>query len=219
MRSRSRPATGAAPRPELRRDRSPRAGAALVGARPQRPPHGALVRPRRRRARSAMSATAAMATARSSAPCANASAPCASRRCRFGAYEPRWFMQPQHMNPEEAIRVMREVGAEQALGHHWGTFRLTNEGIERPLEALAAALPAEGCRPSGSGRCGQERYGIPIVMAVPRLDPGIDPASRWVGARGKILWSSPEDDALRRVTSAARKCSARAPRRRRPLGR
>jgi L-ascorbate metabolism protein UlaG (beta-lactamase superfamily) len=59
-----------------------------------------------------------------------------------GAYEPRWFMQPQHMNPDEAVRVFLDCGAAQALGHHWGTFRLTNEGIERPLRALSAALAA-----------------------------------------------------------------------------
>jgi L-ascorbate metabolism protein UlaG (beta-lactamase superfamily) len=62
----------------------------------------------------------------------------------IGAYEPRWFMQPQHMNPQEAVRVMREVGAEQALGHHWGTFRLTNEGVEEPKQELAAALRDAG---------------------------------------------------------------------------
>ncbi|GJD52372.1 hypothetical protein OPKNFCMD_5137 [Methylobacterium crusticola] len=62
----------------------------------------------------------------------------------IGAYEPRWFMQAQHMNPEEAVRALGEVGAAQALGHHWGTFRLTNEGIERPVAALAEALDAQG---------------------------------------------------------------------------
>jgi L-ascorbate metabolism protein UlaG (beta-lactamase superfamily) len=44
------------------------------------------------------------------------------------------------MNPEEAVKVFGELGAEAAIGHHWGTFQLTNEGIERPREALATAL-------------------------------------------------------------------------------
>ena len=58
----------------------------------------------------------------------------------IGAYEPRWFMKEQHMNPAEAVKVFQELGAEAAIGHHWGTFNLTNEGVERPREALAAAL-------------------------------------------------------------------------------
>jgi L-ascorbate metabolism protein UlaG (beta-lactamase superfamily) len=58
----------------------------------------------------------------------------------IGAYEPRWFMQPQHMNPDDAVKVLRIVEAEQALGHHWGTFRLTDEGVEEPLQELAVAL-------------------------------------------------------------------------------
>jgi L-ascorbate metabolism protein UlaG (beta-lactamase superfamily) len=69
----------------------------------------------------------------------------------IGAYEPRWFMQLQHMNPTEAVRVFFDIGAEAALGHHWGTFHLTNEGIEEPAAALAVALeqaeiPAERFR-------------------------------------------------------------------------
>jgi L-ascorbate metabolism protein UlaG (beta-lactamase superfamily) len=66
----------------------------------------------------------------------------------IGAYEPRWFMKEQHMNPEEAVKVFRELGAEAAIGHHWGTFQLTNEGVERPREALAAALSGAGVDPA-----------------------------------------------------------------------
>ena len=65
----------------------------------------------------------------------------------IGAYEPRWFMSQQHVDPAEAVRIAGEVGAVQALGHHWGTFRLTNEGVERPAEALAAALAAADLSP------------------------------------------------------------------------
>jgi L-ascorbate metabolism protein UlaG (beta-lactamase superfamily) len=58
----------------------------------------------------------------------------------IGAYEPRWFMRNSHMNPEEAVEALELSGARRAFGHHWGTFRLTNEGVARPLEALTAAL-------------------------------------------------------------------------------
>jgi len=60
----------------------------------------------------------------------------------IGAYEPRWFMQAQHMNPEDAVKAFQIIAPEQALGHHWGTFRLTNEGIDEPPQELAAALQA-----------------------------------------------------------------------------
>ncbi|GJE29169.1 MBL fold metallo-hydrolase [Methylobacterium organophilum] len=62
----------------------------------------------------------------------------------IGAYEPRWFMQSHHMNPADAVEALQLLGADQALGHHWGTFKLTDEGIERPAEALGEALSAAG---------------------------------------------------------------------------
>jgi L-ascorbate metabolism protein UlaG (beta-lactamase superfamily) len=61
----------------------------------------------------------------------------------IGAYEPRWFMRDQHMNPEDAVAALELCGAKRAVGHHWGTFKLTNEAIEAPRDALAAALAAK----------------------------------------------------------------------------
>lgn len=64
-----------------------------------------------------------------------------------GAYEPRWFMKDQHQNPAEAIEGFLLSGADYALGHHWGTFRLTNEGRDAPKEVLAAELARKGVAP------------------------------------------------------------------------
>ena len=58
----------------------------------------------------------------------------------IGAYEPRWFMRDQHMNPAESVRAFRDCGAELALAHHFGTFQLTDEAIDEPRTALKAAL-------------------------------------------------------------------------------
>jgi L-ascorbate metabolism protein UlaG (beta-lactamase superfamily) len=58
----------------------------------------------------------------------------------IGAYEPRWFMKDQHMNPQDAVKALADCGAVQALAHHHGTFQLTDEAIDAPEIALAAAL-------------------------------------------------------------------------------
>jgi L-ascorbate metabolism protein UlaG (beta-lactamase superfamily) len=65
----------------------------------------------------------------------------------IGAYEPRWFMREQHMNPAEAVQALLDCGAETALASHYGTFQLTDEAIDAPLRALADALQAAAIPP------------------------------------------------------------------------
>ena len=58
----------------------------------------------------------------------------------IGAYEPRWFMNGQHQNPTQAVEGFLACGAKAAVGHHWGTFQLTNEPIDEPPALLKKAL-------------------------------------------------------------------------------
>jgi L-ascorbate metabolism protein UlaG (beta-lactamase superfamily) len=57
----------------------------------------------------------------------------------IGAYEPRWFMHPVHINPDEAVQAFRELHKVHGtamrhvmVGVHWGTFRLTDEPVLEP---------------------------------------------------------------------------------------
>lgn len=62
----------------------------------------------------------------------------------IGAYEPRWFMKYDHINPEEAVRAHKYLGARQSVAMHWGTFQMTDEALDEPPKKLAQALDAEG---------------------------------------------------------------------------
>jgi L-ascorbate metabolism protein UlaG (beta-lactamase superfamily) len=78
----------------------------------------------------------------------------------IGAYEPRWFMRDQHMNPAEAVQALIDCGAEFALASHYGTFQLTDEAIDAPPAALSEALrdagiPAERFRALRPGQVWQ----------------------------------------------------------------
>lgn len=69
----------------------------------------------------------------------------------IGAYEPRWFMRAVHTNPEEAVQAHLELESPQSIGMHFGTFRLTTEGIDEPLRALERACRAKNV-PAGKFR-------------------------------------------------------------------
>jgi L-ascorbate metabolism protein UlaG (beta-lactamase superfamily) len=62
----------------------------------------------------------------------------------IGAYEPRWFMCDQHMNPEDAVRAHVDLGAPLSVGTHFGCFQLTDEGIDDPPRELGRALAERG---------------------------------------------------------------------------
>jgi L-ascorbate metabolism protein UlaG (beta-lactamase superfamily) len=74
----------------------------------------------------------------------------------IGAYEPRWFMRAQHMNPEDAVRAFVDLRATRFVAMHWGTFELTDEPVGEPpalthvewarvgLELERLAIPAVG---------------------------------------------------------------------------
>jgi N-acyl-phosphatidylethanolamine-hydrolysing phospholipase D len=61
-----------------------------------------------------------------------------------GAYEPEWFMQPQHMNPAQSVQVHLDLKAQQSIGMHWGTFNLTDEPLDQPPRDLAKARRQQG---------------------------------------------------------------------------
>lgn len=62
----------------------------------------------------------------------------------IGAYEPRWFMKNQHMNPEEAVAAHVLLSSGTSIGIHHSTIQLTDEAIDAPALALREAAAAAG---------------------------------------------------------------------------
>jgi len=56
----------------------------------------------------------------------------------IGAYDPPWFMEKQHMNPEHAVQAFVDLGARRLVAMHWGTFKLTDEPLDEPPRRLRA---------------------------------------------------------------------------------
>jgi L-ascorbate metabolism protein UlaG (beta-lactamase superfamily) len=56
----------------------------------------------------------------------------------IGAYEPAWFMEHFHMNPEQAGRAFLELGAQTLVPMHWGSFQLADEPLCEPAERIRA---------------------------------------------------------------------------------
>lgn len=54
----------------------------------------------------------------------------------IGAYLPEWFMSPNHMSPNDALRAAKEMGAKAILPMHYGTFDLSDEPLYEPINCL-----------------------------------------------------------------------------------
>jgi L-ascorbate metabolism protein UlaG (beta-lactamase superfamily) len=79
----------------------------------------------------------------------------------IGAYEPRWFMAPVHVNPDEAVQAHRDLGAAKSLAIHHGTFQLTDEPIDEPVKLLKRALAAAGLN---QAEFAAPAYGTPVTV-------------------------------------------------------
>lgn len=62
----------------------------------------------------------------------------------IGAYEPRWFMGPVHLDPAQAVQAHLDIAPARSVAMHFGTFQLTDEGIDAPIEELQLARQAAG---------------------------------------------------------------------------
>lgn len=60
-----------------------------------------------------------------------------------GAYAPDSFLYV-HMNPEDAVRAFLDLQAQHLIPMHYGTFSLSEEPMEEPLERLMSAAKKAG---------------------------------------------------------------------------
>lgn len=65
-----------------------------------------------------------------------------------GAYEPRWFMAYNHMNPDEAVQTFLDLGGRHAVGTQYEVFAMADEGYDDPRRDHGAALKRHGVDPS-----------------------------------------------------------------------
>ncbi len=52
----------------------------------------------------------------------------------IGAYKPEFIMKHNHLNPQEAFDAFSALGARRMIPMHYGTFKLTDEPLDEPLQ-------------------------------------------------------------------------------------
>ena len=64
----------------------------------------------------------------------------------IGAYKPRWFMQPNHISPYDALTASRDMRAAVTIPMHYGTFDLSDEPLHDPPKVFAEEARKRGIR-------------------------------------------------------------------------
>jgi len=62
----------------------------------------------------------------------------------IGAYEPRGLMEFQHVDPQAAVEIHKDIKSNFSLGIHWGTFNLSYEHYLGPPQELNEKLDSVG---------------------------------------------------------------------------
>jgi L-ascorbate metabolism protein UlaG (beta-lactamase superfamily) len=62
----------------------------------------------------------------------------------IGGYEPAWFMEHYHLNPDQAGRAFLALGAQNLIPMHWGTFQLTDEPLCEPIDRMRSWWRQDG---------------------------------------------------------------------------
>ena len=62
----------------------------------------------------------------------------------IGSYAPRWFMKPNHNNPEDAWQAFKDSKAKYLVPMHYATFNMTDEPPSEPLKRLKEAVEKAG---------------------------------------------------------------------------
>lgn len=62
----------------------------------------------------------------------------------IGAFLPRWFMQPVHIDPQQAVDAHVALGAATSVAMHFGTFALGDDGIDDPVRELQRVITQRG---------------------------------------------------------------------------
>ena len=59
----------------------------------------------------------------------------------IGAYKPNFMMKSSHTSPDEAIQGFKDLGAELFIPMHYGTYDLSDEPLEEPMQIVKEKLP------------------------------------------------------------------------------